>query len=1165
MPLFADQIVKTPYSLTLASVPEGLEALVLADLARKAQKTPVLHIARDDARLAVTHDALGFFAPDVEVITLPAWDCLPYDRVSPHPDISSQRMATLARLANSKQKGPRVILTTINSALQKLPPKAHAGAETLVLETGAQLDMDTLSLYLNANGYHRTTTVGEAGEYAIRGGLLDLFPAGAENPLRIDFFGDEIDSIRPFDALDQRTIRRIDQYILVPAGEMTLSKEAIRRFRQGYVAEFGTVTDEDPLYAAISEGRRVQGAEHWLPLFYGEMETLFDYLDEDTVVTLDHQVEEAAAARHGAIIDYFETRKAAREGELSLSSPYKPLDPHHLYLLEEDWAALKQDHNAHSFTPFATPESDLVFDAGGHSARDFAPERQNADINIYEAVIEHILAEQKAGRRVMMLSYSNGARDRLAHVLKDHGLTKVQNIDDWESFQDLAQTKVGLGVLSLERGFRTDEFSLITEQDVLGDRLVRKARKSKKAENFISEASSLAPGDLVVHVEHGIGRYEGLQTIDVSGAPHDCVWLTYQGGDRLYVPVENIEVLSRYGGEGSASILDKLGGSGWQARKAKMKKRVREMANELIKIAAARTLRKGEVIDPPQGLYDEFCARFPFAETEDQLRAASDVLEDLHKGQPMDRLICGDVGFGKTEVALRAAFAAVMAGHQVAVVCPTTLLARQHAKSFEERFKGLPVVVRQLSRLVPAKTATQVRAGLSEGNVDIVIGTHALLGKSVEFKRLGLVIVDEEQHFGVAHKERLKKLRSNVHMLTLTATPIPRTLQLALSGIRDLSLIATPPVDRLAVRTFISPFDEMVVREALLREHYRGGQSFFVVPRISDLKAAADFLNEHVSEIRYVTAHGQMPPSQIEDVMNAFYEGKYDVLLSTTIVESGLDIPRANTMVVHRADRFGLAQLYQLRGRVGRSKLRAYAYLTIDPKKPLSSNAQKRLEVLQSLDSLGAGFTLASHDMDIRGGGNLLGEEQSGHIKEVGVELYQQMLEEAVAAAKGGFGEEEAEDTWSPQINLGATVLIPENYIPDLNLRMSLYRRIAELETGDAVQGLAAEMIDRFGELPAEVDQLFRIIEIKQFAKQAGISRIEAGAKGMTISFRNDRFANPGGMVAFVSSLKSKAKLRPDHRLVFFLKMEDVDARLNNAYKISKKLARLADHSSAAA
>lgn len=1149
--------------LTLSGAPEGFDALTLSDLA-KAASNPILHIARDDARLAFLKEALGFFAPQVEVVTIPAWDCLPYDRVSPNADLSARRMAALAHLVNSPAKGPRIILATVNSVLQRVPPRAHVKASTLRLAKGQRLDMAKLTEYLSANGYHRTTTVSDAGEFAVRGGLVDLYPAGADLPLRVDFFGDEIDTLRPFDPLDQRTTGTLNSYTLVPAGEMTLSTDAIRRFRQGYVAEFGTVTEEDPLYATISEGRRAQGAEHWLPLFYDSMDTLFDFMPGGTFLTLDHQSEEAAEARHASIQDYFETRKAAREGESIISSPYKPLPPERLYIMAEEWHALRDARNHRSFSPFTMPESDTVIALDGLTGRDFAPERQQSDTNVYEAVIAHIHAEQKAGRRIVMLSYSAGARDRLAHVLSDHGLRDTAYLDEWSKLNHIPKGQVALGVLGLENGFRTPSLTVVTEQDVLGDRLIRRARKAKRAENFLTEASSLAPGDLVVHVDHGIGRFEGLQTIEVSGAPHDCVWLTYQGGDRLFVPVENIEVLSRYGGEASEALLDKLGGSGWQARKAKMKKRVREMAEELIKIAAARTLRQGAVIHAPDGLYDEFCARFPFNETDDQLRAAGDVLDDLTKGRPMDRLVCGDVGFGKTEVALRAAFAAVMAGHQVAVVCPTTLLARQHAKTFTARFAGLPVRIGHLSRLVPAKEASATRKGLSEGTVDIVIGTHALLGKTIDFKRLGLVIVDEEQHFGVVHKEKLKQLRADVHVLTLTATPIPRTLQLALTGIRDLSLIATPPVDRLAVRTFISPFDEMVVREALLREHYRGGQSFFVVPRISDLEETAEFLRTHVGEVSFITAHGQMAAGQIEDVMNAFYDGRYDVLLSTTIVESGLDIPRANTMVVHRADMFGLAQLYQLRGRVGRAKLRAYAYLTVDPKKPMTDAAAKRLQVLQSLDTLGAGFTLASHDMDIRGAGNLLGDEQSGHIREVGVELYQQMLEEAVAAAKGGLAGE-AEDTWSPQINVGATVLIPDHYVPDLNLRMSLYRRIAELENKDAIEGLAAEMIDRFGPLPEEAQQLFRIIEIKHHAKTASISRIEAGAKGITLSFRNDRFANPAGMVSFVSSLKSTAKLRPDHRLVLMLKMDTVDQRLREALKIARKLANLASQVEAAA
>jgi transcription-repair coupling factor (superfamily II helicase) len=606
--------------------------------------------------------------------------------------------------------------------------------------------------------------------------------------------------------------------------------------------------------------------------------------------------------------------------------------------------------------------------------------------------------------------------------------------------------------------------------------------------------------------------------------------------------------LSRYGQDSEVAQLDKLGGAAWQARKAKAKKRLRDMADQLIKIAAQRNAREAEVIEPPAGLYDEFATRFPYAETDDQLNAIDDVFGDLAKGRPMDRLICGDVGFGKTEVALRAAFVTALSGKQVAVIAPTTLLARQHFNTFAERFRGWPVKVRQLSRLVGAKEATQTRKDLASGDVDIVIGTHALLAKTVKFDRLGLLVIDEEQHFGVRHKERLKELKSDVHVLTLTATPIPRTLQLAMTGIRDLSIIATPPVDRLAVRTYVTPFDPVTVREALLRERYRGGQSFFVVPRIKDLAETTEFLKEQCPEVSFVVAHGQMPPSELEDIMTAFYEGRYDVLLSTTIVESGIDIPTANTLVVHRADRFGLAQLYQLRGRVGRSKARAYAYLTTPANRKVTQGADKRLKVLQSLDSLGAGFTLASHDLDLRGGGNLLGEEQSGHIKDVGVELYQSMLEEAVASLQGDASHENRD--WSPAINIGAAVLIPDHYVPDLDVRMALYRRLSGLETKAEREGFAAELIDRFGPLPEEVDSLMQVVAIKAMCKRAGISKIDAGPKGAVATFRDHAFDDPAALVELMTKRPQDYKLRPDNTLVLRGDFPDVEYRLKGVQRL---------------
>jgi transcription-repair coupling factor (superfamily II helicase) len=719
-----------------------------------------------------------------------------------------------------------------------------------------------------------------------------------------------------------------------------------------------------------------------------------------------------------------------------------------------------------------------------------------------------------------------------------------------------------VGVWPLESGFEAGDLAVISEQDILGDRLVRQKRKSKRPQDFLTEVAALTPGDLVVHVDHGIGRFEGLKTIEAAGAPHDCLELHYAGGDRLFLPVENIELLTRYGSEETEVQLDKLGGGAWQARKARMKQRIREMAGALMKIAAARILKEAPRLVPPEGLYDEFSARFPYDETEDQQNAIDSVLDDLGSGRPMDRLVCGDVGFGKTEVALRAAFVTAMSGKQVAVVVPTTLLARQHYKTFCERFRGLPLNIAQASRFVPAAEMKKVKEGLTDGSVDIVVGTHALLGKTIKFKDLGLIIIDEEQHFGVSHKERLKELRAEVHVLTLSATPIPRTLQLALTGVRELSLITTPPVDRLAVRTFITPFDPLLIREALLRERYRGGQAFYVVPRLDDLADVKAFLDKEVPEAKVAVAHGQMAAGQLEDIMTAFYEGKYDILLSTTIVESGLDIPTANTLIVHRADMFGLSQLYQLRGRVGRSKTRAYALFSVPANKPLTVQAERRLKVLQTLDTLGAGFQLASHDLDIRGAGNLLGEEQSGHIKEVGYELYQQMLEEAVAQLKAGI-EEPAEDQWSPTIQVGAPVMIPESYVADLQLRLGLYRRLSTLETDAEIDAFGAELIDRFGPLPSEVDQLLKIMAIKVLCRRANVEKVDGGPKGIIVSFRDNAFANPNGLVAYVAEQASFAKVRPDMKIVFIRDVETPDERIKATTTILRNLVRIAEKKAA--
>ena len=1165
-------LLKRGKPLTLSQVADGAEGLVFADLARAIaakKNAPAISLAvvcRDGQRMAALSLALTFFAPEIQVLEFPAWDCLPYDRVSPNAALVAPRMTVLSRLARVRGRDkPSVLMMTVNAALQRVPARDFVATHALSVAPGNVIGMQGIVDWLELNGFVRASTVREPGEYAVRGGILDLLPPGMDMPVRLDFFGDALETIRVFDAQTQISEDQLRGLDLVPVAEFQLVTETIRRFRTGYVAQFGATIPDDLLYEAVSEGRRYPGIEHWLPLFHDKLETIFDYLP-DTPLALEHLAEDAAHERFTQITDYYDARRdALKQGG---TPPYKPLSPERLYLGEAEWKERLETSALARLTPFAVPERDTL-DVGARSGRNFAAERAEPGANVFEAVGAHVLALQAAGKRVAIALWSEGARDRMSHVLADHKLHNLNPVDNWPQALALPKPTVALAVLGIESGFETEDTAIVSEQDILGDRLVRPRRAARRAENFIAEATSLAPGDLVVHVDHGIGRFKGLQAIEAVGAPHDCLEIHYAGGDKLFLPVENVDLLSRYGSEEATVDLDRLGGGNWQARKARMKSRIREIAGELIKIAAERQLREATRLTVGPGAYDEFCAGFPYEETDDQLAAIDATIKDLGSGRPMDRLVCGDVGFGKTEVALRAAFIAAIGGKQAAVVVPTTLLARQHFKTFSERFRGFPVNVAQASRLVPTAELAKVRAGLADGNVDIVIGTHALLGKNIKFKDLALLVVDEEQHFGVAHKEKLKTLRSEVHVLTLTATPIPRTLQLALTGVRDLSIIASPPVDRLAVRTFVSPFDPITVREALLREKYRGGQAFYVCPRIEDLAGAKDFLDKNISEVRTAVVHGQMPPTVLDDIMSTFYDGKYDVLLSTTIIESGLDIPTANTLIVHRADRFGLAQLYQLRGRVGRAKLRAYALFTLPAQKPITLQAERRLKVLQSLDTLGAGFQLASHDLDIRGAGNLLGEEQSGHIKEVGFELYQQMLEEAVMSLKAGITAPVA-DHWSPQITVGTALLIPEDYVADLSVRLALYRRLAEIEDEHAIDGFAAEMVDRFGKLPQEVEHLLQVVAIKALSRRANVEKVEAGPKGIVLSFRDNVFANPEGLIAFIREQGSAVRMRNDpktakgQQLVFFEDWPRPQDRLKSTAAVLRKLASIAERAEAA-
>ena len=1137
--------------INLSGAPDGFDANILSNFISEKQKS-IIFVARDDKRLDLMRKSLWFFSPNIPVLNFPSWDCLPYDRVSPNADVSSARMATLAALSSGFE-APLVLLTTLNAITQYIPNRTIVSNNSFVAIVGRTINVKELRSYFSKMGFVQTPTVTEPGDYAIRGGIIDVFPPGEVGPVRMDLFGDELESARRFDPVTQRTVENLDRIEFAPVSEVILDDVSINRFRNNYRKEFGSAGLDDPLYEAVSAGRKHQGYEHWAPYFHDGMETIFDHLP-NAVIFMDENIERIHNSRWDGINDQYEARLEALNSKNRLETVYKPIKPELFYISPDDLFDLLNNREQRKFIVLPQPTGPNSLDMRARIGRNFAPERQNEELGLFEEFAKHIIEKRKT-TSVIIASMSLGARERLYGLLQDQGLSGMVNIKTWKDINH-AIGSISLAVWHLENGFEAPGLTIISEQDVLGELIIRKTNKKRRAKDFLTEASSLSVGDLVVHVDHGVGRYRGLETVKAAGAPHDCLLLEYANNDRLYLPVENVELLSRYGHE--TGLLDRLGGSAWQAKKAKLKERIREMADKLLRIAAERSLRKSEILEVSPDKWNAFCARFPYVETDDQLNAIEDVVSDMSSGKPMDRLICGDVGFGKTEVALRAAFIAASAGTQVAIIAPTTLLARQHFKSFEERFRGTGIRVKQLSRFVTTSQMKKNREALRDGAVEIIIGTHALLAKDIKFANLGLLIIDEEQKFGVGHKERLKQLRSDIHVLTLTATPIPRTLQLSLSGVRELSVIGTPPIDRLAIRTYVSEFDTVTLREALLREHYRGGQSFFVVPRISDLPEIEAFIEEQVPEINHVVAHGQMPAGELDERMNAFYDGKFGILVATTIVESGLDIPAANTIIIHRADMFGLSQLYQIRGRVGRSKTRAYAYLTTKPRQKLTHAAIKRLRVLGSLDSLGAGFMLASQDLDIRGAGNILGEEQSGNVREVGYELYQEMLEDAIAKIKSGQMEGLTDEgSWSPQINLGVPVLIPEAYVQDLDVRLGLYRRLSALAKKIELEAFAAELIDRFGKLPTEVDMLLRVVRIKGMCRAAGIAKLDSGPKGAVIQFYQDKFISPSGLAQYLLDSRGTAKIK-DNKLIVLRDWTNDDKKVKGAYIIARELAVMA-------
>ena len=1134
---------------TISSVAKDAEAFVLKDLYSQVNQD-ILCILSDGVSLNQVYNTLIAIAPEAEILMLPAWDTVPYDRVSPNANILSKRIETLAKLVLEKNKSKhRIVLCSIGAAIQKLPPQKIFFNTRKVLRVGEKLIFDDFLHYVSINGYSRVEQVMESGEYAVRGDIIDIFPSGSSQPLRIDLFDDEIERLRLFEVETQRSTENLQYFSFDSANEVILDKNTIKNFRSKYREAFGAEGLKDEIYESISNAKKYLGQENWLPFFYEEtLPDIFSYMINAHIV-LGIDTDNALKAKIETINDHYQARlEALKVHDVSEADIYRPIEPTLMFLGEEEFLKKVSERVYCHLSSLSFPNSDNIINYEALPQKNFASLKNVNGLTVYEDLAKEL--NQNSAKKKIICCYTQGSLDRMHGILKDNHFKNIVIADSWRTTEkESSKGKLVLFRHELQHGFNSPEYFIISEQDIWGERKNLHNHKKVSAENLISDISSLNIGEYVVHIEHGIGRFDGLENIVTDGAAHDCLKLIYAHGDKLYVPVENIDVISRYGSEDSNVALDVLGGSAWEAKKSKVKEKIRDIAEKLIKIAAERQTHQAEIFIPEHGVYDEFCSRFLYTETDDQLNAVQDVLKDLSLGQPMDRLVCGDVGFGKTEVALRAAFAVATVGAQVAVVVPTTLLARQHYLNFKERFSGFPVKVKMLSRLVSSKEAKNIKNELKEGSLEIVIGTHALLAKDIEFCNLGLLIVDEEQHFGVAHKERLKQLKSDVHILTLSATPIPRTLQLSLTGVKQLSIIATPPVDRLAARTFVMPFDKVMIKEAIYREKYRGGQVFFVCPRVSDIIQIEPKLRELVPDVKIAVAHGQMTPTHLEDVMCDFADGKADILLSTTIIESGIDLPNVNTMIIYRADMFGLAQLYQLRGRIGRSKLRGYCYFTIPHQKVLTPIAEKRLNILQALNQLGAGFSLANHDLDIRGAGNILGVEQSGHIKDVGIALYHHLLEEEINRLKTSDNKKAPQnipnDDWSVQITTGVPIIIPEDYVTDLGVRLGLYKRIGNLKTSEEISDIREELIDRFGRIPEEVENLLKTVEIKQICQLANIERVDAGARGFLIMFHNNTFKNVDNLMNFINKQFGSVKIRPDQKLFIEKDLSQYQIRLD--------------------
>ncbi len=1121
----------TALALALTRSAETHDGMVLAVV----RDTHAAHMLESDLRLLAGGAALPAVA--LPVLHFPDWETLPYDLFGPHPDIVSQRVATLYGLPTARRG---VLVVPVATLMQRLCPTGYIGAQSLLIARGQKFDLLLEQRRLEAAGYRNVQQVLDPGDYAVRGGLLDLFPMGADEPYRIELFDDAIDTIRSFDPETQLSSHPVDSVRLLPAREFPLDEASIKRVREQLRERFDIDTRRSGLYQDLKEGSTPAGIEYYLPLFFSSTATLFDYVANDTLVVLGEDVLDSAETFWTHTSERWEQRRH------DLERPILP--PDELYLPP---VALREQLNRHKRVEVcgeSHPKRAESLPLGDQPAPTLPLNQKN---EAPAAALKSFLANYPG--RVLVAADSAGRREALLEQFALAGLTPIA-VSGWQAFLGANDARLAITVAPLENGFALTEPALcvLTERQFNPERAPgtrRRKRSGRDPDTIIRDLGELAVGAPIVHEDHGVGRYRGLITLDAGGERAEYLEIEYAKGDKLYVPVAQLHLVNRYSGASPETApLHSLGGEQWQKAKRKATERVRDVAAELLEIQAKRHAREGLAITVDRAMYEPFAASFPFEETPDQLQAIEAVIRDLAMPQPMDRVVCGDVGFGKTEVAVRAAFVAASTGKQVAVLVPTTLLAQQHGQTFRDRFADWPMRVEVISRFRSPAEIKAVLNELAEGRVDVIVGTHRLLQKDVQFKDLGLVIVDEEQRFGVQQKEALKKLRAEVNLLTLTATPIPRTLNMAMAGLRELSLIATAPAHRLAVKTFLTPWDPALLKEAFQREISRGGQIYFLHNQVESIERMARTLGELMPDARIRIGHGQMPERELEQVMLDFQRQRFNVLLCTTIIESGIDIPNANTIIIDRADRFGLAQLHQLRGRVGRSHHRAYAYLVVPDKKSMTGDAAKRLEAIAALDELGAGFTLATHDLEIRGAGELLGAEQSGQIAEVGFSLYTELLERAVRSIREGhLPDMDAEPDHGPEIELHIPALIPEHYQPDVHARLTLYKRIASARDLDALRELQVEMIDRFGLLPDQVKHLFAIAELRLAATPIGIRKLDLGANGGRILFAAKPNIDPMDVIRLVQSQPKTYQMDGGDKLRLKLELPDAASRIRTA------------------